>query len=468
MVAVNTSPTNVSAPAQSIPPDPAVSSAQPAPPVPTVQPLPAPPLQQTTGFQPASGPAPVALNPPPTPATAYPREIYAGWDPKTGAPIRGLGWGRISQDPANPHKDLCGPEGARTGAKFFESRPNQFVKNILQPGSQSLGTLGAPFTAPQKYLLTDSTERVVDLRKFGSEADVARALTNSATPEEYAAALDKMGGYVSGAGGHNGAGVYHPFGITKAVDGTFPLTAPRFALGSYPEVHTYLAANPDVQELAKLHPSLHPHVVAEWHFARQGHAEGRPWPKEVTKLPRPWSVVGGQSSADNPFAVGLYQGYLDRNPDVVALAKKFGMNEFEFAVRHYAAVGSIEGRVLGPMNYNGKQNDPDFESYYTGKMTRSEERSFWDPPQANRAAGDSQPVESREARAPRAKLSPALAKMLKSLPAALRARLRALPPELLQALLEELSAMDKAKQNLAAVVESFLDLHLEDMVTSGE
>jgi hypothetical protein len=66
-----------------------------------------------------------------------------------------------------------------------------------------------------------------------------------------------------------------------------------------------------------------------------------------------------------------------------------------------------------------------------------------------------------------AKMLRSLGKMLKALPPELQARLRALPAELLQSLLEQLSAMGK-NQNLRATVESFLDLHLEEAEATGQ
>lgn len=315
----------------------------------------------------------------------YPSSIFAGWGPD-GQMYRSAGTGRISQDPANPFGHLSGPVGQRTGATFIEVIPMQGVGS--PPNSIELANTfvrGGPYSdrrppanAPSGVMLTDFSGRVADYKKYGSEADVAKLLTTSKTPEDFAKGLTEMGGYITSAGAYSG------FGVTSAIDGSGKVGktdfSPHFVLGNYAQTATYLAANPDVQDLAKQHPGLHPHVVAEWHFANQGKAEGREWPQEVTLLPNFNQVVGFGATGSDPYSQKVAQGYLDRNPDVVALAGQLGQDPIRFAIHHYNQVGRLEGRSMGPRNYIGNdQSNPDFERYYRGEMSKEEAHTFWNP-----------------------------------------------------------------------------------------
>lgn len=389
--------------------------------------------------------------------SGYPSSIDAGWNPDTGEAYRSAGTGRISQDPKNPFKDVSGPPGARTGATFIEVIPTQTPGS--PPSSIELANtfvLGGPYSdrkppanAPSGVILSDHSGRIADYKKYGSEADVAKLLSESKTPEDYAKGLDAMGGYVTKSGAYSG------FGVTSAIDGKSATgktdLAPHFALGNYAQVATYLAGNPDVQALAKDHPNLHPHVVAEWHFSQQGKAEGREWPKEVTILPNFNQVVGYGATGKDDFSKNVAQGYLDRNPDVAELAGKFGKDPISFAIEHYNSAGRLEGRSMGPRNYIGNSSNGDeFERYYRGEMSNDESKRYWNPGagEASLSSG------AREASSARASSFNELRS--DGVDDSLLRKLASLSPEALQELFARLSKASPT-DDLAKLVQRFLE-----------
>lgn len=392
----------------------------------------------------------------------YPDAISHGWDPVTGRTLPTSGQGRISQDPANPFRALAGEVGARTGATFIQvipSNPNhpnparsiEFANAFAQGGPYS--DVKPPGNAPSGVILSDFSGRVHDYKTYGSERDVANLLKTSASPEAYAAGLDRMGGFVSG----NGA--YNAFGVTQPLSGASKQLAPEFAMGNYTQVATYLAANPDVAAMAKQHPTVHPHVVAEWHFEKFGRGEGRQWPQEVTLLPNFNNVVGYASSGNDAFSEKALRGYVERNPDVRALAQQAGEPELAYARRHYDAVGRLEGRSMGPRNYGtlpGGVENPHFERYYRGEMNEAEKRLYFagELPVPGSApsspsplrGGDGGPVRSSSPASSGAALSPAHESELRQHVSELRSGTASDTDRLLEALASLLSRSGQGRK----------------------